>query len=542
MGAYFWEEYLCGIEVSGEIGPIDFYNSQALLTTIWPKVDFFSTFGQIVYGKLAKSQFLFDFWPKLIYQMAKLIGRRKEIQTLDRIVLSSKSEFVAIYGRRRVGKTFLIREYFEYTFDFQLTGLANANTGAQLTNFHAALSRQSSRYQESIPKTWFEAFQRLIDHLETIREDRKKVVFLDELPWLDTPFSNFLMSLEHFWNSWATNRKDIILITCGSAASWMINKLINNHGGLHNRVTKRIKIYPFSLKEAELLLKANQHALDRYQILQLYMVTGGIPFYLDEVSPDMSAAQNIEELAFRKGALLTTEYPNLFSSLFRNPTKHEQIISALSSKTQGLTRKELIRISGLQSGGGLTRTLDELEESGFITKYAPFHRKSKESLFRLSDFYSSFYLRFIQHNTNYEEGIWLNAIDHPSQRAWAGYAFEQICLAHIPQIKEALRIGGVISQSSSWKSKKKDGGAQIDLVIDRRDQVINLCEVKFSINPYSISKAYADQLRNKIGIFRQETKTKKALFLTMITTFGLERNAYSNSIVQNQITMDDLFR
>lgn len=473
--------------------------------------------------------------------MNDIIGREKEIKQLDKVKASRKSEFVALYGRRRVGKTFLVREYFNYQFDFQLTGLANANTKQQLTNFHVGLQRQGNVSFDKMPENWFEAFQRLIDYLETIVENRKKVIFLDELPWFDTRGSDFMMALEHFWNSWATNRKDIILMTCGSAASWMINKLINNHGGLHNRVTERIKIHPFNLYETEQMLQARNNVLDRYQILQLYMVMGGIPYYLDAVSPEKSAAQNIEELCFRKGALLQSEFQNLFASLFKHPDKYETLIAALATKTKGMTRKELSIATGMKTGGSLTKRLNELEESGFVSLYTLFNKKSKGVVYRLSDFYSLFYLKFIQNNTHYDEGIWLNAIDNTAQRAWAGYAFEQICLAHVPQIKKALGISGVISYASSWKSKKSSKGAQIDLVIDRRDRVVNLCEVKYSINSYTITQSYADNLRNKIGNFRHETQTNKAIFLTMITTFGLERNKHAASLVQNDIKMDALF-
>lgn len=473
--------------------------------------------------------------------MNDIIGREKEIKQLAKVKSSNKSEFVAIYGRRRVGKTFLVREYFGYKFDFQLTGLANANTAQQLNNFHVALQRQSSVPVEKNSDNWFDAFQQLIVHLEGVDKDQKKVVFFDELPWLASRRSDFMMALEHFWNSWATNRKNILLIACGSAASWMINELINNHGGLHNRVTERIKIYPFNLRETELMLRSKNSVLDRYQILQLYMVMGGIPYYLDAVSPEKSAAQNIEEMCFRKGALLTSEFQNLFASLFRNAEKHENIVTTLSTKTKGMSRQELSRISKIKTGGSLTKVLNELEESGFIDKYASFNKKSKDSLYRLSDFYSLFYLKFIKNNTNYNEGIWLNSVDSSFQRTWSGLAFEQICLAHIPQIKKALGINGLISNALSWKSSQSEKGAQIDLLIDRRDQVINLCEVKYSINPFTITKSYAENLRNKIGTFRNETKTRKAIFLTLITTHGLEKNEHAASLVQNDITMDALF-
>ena len=473
--------------------------------------------------------------------MSSIIGRTKEIKILDRVTQSSKSEFIALYGRRRVGKTFLVREYFNYTFDFSLTGLANASTAQQLTNFSALLQKVDVAASDAIPTNWFFAFQSLIDYLEGIKGTRKKVIFLDELPWLDTPKSDFLMALEHFWNSWASARKDIILVTCGSAASWMINKLINNHGGLHNRVTERIRIEPFNLRETEEMLLAKNGIFDSYQIVELYMVTGGIPFYLDAVVPDKSAAQNIEELCFRKGGLLAREFPHLFRSLFKNAEKYEQIIIALASKNKGLTRKEISTHTGIASGGRMTNLLDELEESGFIGRYTPFSGRKRDVLYRLADFYSRFYLKFIKGNTNYQEGIWTNTLDSPSKRAWSGYAFEQVCIEHLPQIKKAIGIAGVVTQFSTWKSQNSDPGAQIDIVIDRRDRTINLCEVKFSVNSFSITKSYAENLRNKIGVFRAETKTKKSVFLTMITTYGVDKNKYSTSLVQNEVTMDALF-
>jgi hypothetical protein len=475
--------------------------------------------------------------------MEKIVGREREKSKLDQIMASKKSEFITVYGRRRVGKTYLIREYFAPNFDFHLTGMANVNTGKQLLNFHVTLARQTSAYlKKETPRSWIEAFQYLMDHLESIPGKRKKVVFLDELPWLDTARSDFMAALEHFWNSWATNRKDIVLVTSGSAASWMINKLINSHGGLHNRVTERIRLRPFNLRETEQFLKYHNHAVDRYQILQIYMVTGGIPFYLEALQPGKSAWQNIDDLCFRRDALLATEFPNLFASLFKKADKHEQIVEALATKRKGMTRTELMKVTGLKTGGTLTKVLNELEESGFISTYAPFNKKIRDRLYRLSDFYSMFYLRFIRDNNHYDKDFWLTTIDNPAHRAWAGYTFEQVCLAHVPQIKKALGIGGILTTTSSWQSSETGKGAQIDLVIDRRDRSINLCEAKYSINPYKITKAYDKVLRNKVGAFQAETKTRKTLYLTMITTFGLAENEYAHSVVRNQLTMDALFK
>lgn len=472
--------------------------------------------------------------------MRILVGRTEYLKTFHELYQSEKSEFVAVFGRRRVGKTFLIRNAFEGKFTFQVTGLSNAGLAQQLTNFNLALRKVTPEHDFSLALDWFTAFQNLIAYLESTN-DGKKIIFIDELPWFDTPKSGFIPALEHFWNSWAATRNDILLIACGSAASWMINKLINNKGGLHNRVTKRMKIVPFTLNECEQFLETKNTLLDRYQVIQLYMVLGGIPFYWDEVKPGKSAMQNIEDICFSENGVLRNEFKNLFRSLFSKHEKHSILVSALAQKSMGLSRDEIITETGLPNAGSTSRLLDELEESGFILKYKPLGKKKKNSIYQLVDFYTLFYFKFIRDSLPGEVNQWMNAIDNPRHRAWSGYAFEQVCLCHLPQIKKALGISGVQSTSSSWRSTTTKNGAQIDLVIDRRDQVINLCEMKFSINPFVIDPKYAEELRNKIGTFRTETRTRKSVFLTMITTFGLQANSYSTGLVQNSITMDSLF-
>ena len=472
--------------------------------------------------------------------MNEIIGRKRELSVLKSLLASKKSEFVAVYGRRRVGKTFLIRSAFDEQFTFQVTALGNAKLAQQLTNFHIALQKVYPPAENNPANDWFTAFQQLSGYIENVK-DTRKILFFDELPWFDTHGSGFIQALEHFWNSWASTRNDIVLIVCGSAASWMINKLINNRAGLYNRITRRIKLAPFTLSECELFLQSRNSVLDRYQIIQLYMVFGGIPFYWDEVVPGKSAVQNINDICFSDNGLLRNEYPNLFQSLFKDYKKHEDIIKTLTQKAKGITRDEIIHSTGLPNAGSTTRLLLELEESGFIRKYVPFGKKQRNSLYQLVDPYSLFYLRFIKDTIQMDQTNWLTYIDSPKYRAWSGYAFEQVAMYHLPQIKHALGISGVQTSVSSWRSMSKDHGTQVDLVIDRRDQVINLCEMKYSINPFSIDKRYGEELRNKIGAFRQETNTRKSVFLTLITTYGLKTNSYSAGLVQNDLRMDALF-
>lgn len=470
--------------------------------------------------------------------MYPLIGRKQELKKLHAHLHSRKSEFVAVYGRRRVGKTFLIRQAYQNEFAFYLTGLANVGTKQQLSQFHAALLKyaQKVNWTPEAATDWFMAFRQLEQLMEKLPQGTKKVIFLDELPWLDSPRSNFLSGLEHFWNSWASARDDIILIVCGSAASWMLNNLINNRGGLHNRITDRIKLQAFNLEETELFLKEKNAVYNRYQTLLIYMAFGGIPFYLDYIAAEKSAMQNINDLCFSMNAPFRLEYESLYASLFHQHERHIAIVEALAKKGKGLTRKEIISKTNLSNGGGLSRILKELEESSFIRSYKSFGKKQNERLYQLIDLYSLFYLRFIQKADEDDEQFWLNHIETPTFFAWSGYAFEMVCLHHISQIKKALGISGVQTSISTWHNK----AAQVDLILDRKDQVINLCEMKFSIHPFAIDKKYAENLRNKVGQFRMHTGTKKALFLTFITTYGVQQNKYAG-LLRSELTMNDLF-
>jgi len=471
----------------------------------------------------------------------QIIGRKAEIKILEEAYEKERSEFIALYGRRRIGKTFLVTQVFRDRFTFRMTGIANVSTKQQLRNFTTTFQTiVLDHNSDGTPEDWFEAFQWLIGWLEHLPHGRK-VLFFDELPWLDTKGSDFLSALEHFWNSWASLRNDILLITCGSAASWMIHNLIRNRGGLHNRVTERIALNAFTLHETELFLKSRGAQYDRYQIVELYMTIGGIPFYLDAIQPNRSIAQNIDRLCFSKSGLLHGEYNALFTSLFKKSERHLKIIDVLAKKQSGLTRKELIKASHLPDGGALSNTLKELEYSGFIQHYIPFGKKSRGRIYRVSDPYSLFYQTFIKDSKAQGEGAWLSRIESPKWRSWSGIAFEYICLKHINQIKGSLGIRRVYTEISPWRSNKKEDGAQIDLLIDRNDRVINICEMKFSTSRYTITKAYAEKLRKKRLVFQEETETRKTLFLTLITTYGIKENEYARQLVNDEVTMDALF-
>jgi len=470
--------------------------------------------------------------------MRAVTGRKEEIKTLQSTLQSNHAELVAIYGRRRVGKTYLVKQVYKNHVKFEISGIHKGPLKDQLENFTNIVKSKTKRFNKQDPPTsWIGAFNLLSQYLNGLKSKNKKVIFIDEFPWLATPKSRFLMAFENFWNSYAANRKDLVVVICGSSASYMIQKIIRNKGGLHNRITKKIRLLPFTLLETQQFLKSKRIFYDRYQILQLYMVMGGIPHYLTQLEKGRSVMQNIDCLCFKKDGLLVDEFMNVFASLFTNSERHELIVRTLASVGKGMTRDAILAKTGFSSSGDFTKTINELIESGFVSQYFPYGKKVKLSLFRLSDEYSIFYLKFMDNTKGMSGGSWLQKMNSRSYNSWSGFSFETLCLKHVEQIKHALGLQIISSRNASWHNEN----AQIDLVIDRDDNVINLCEIKFTNKEFTITKKYVENLRNKISEFQLENESHKTLFFTMITTFGVTDNIHSQNMVDNSITADSLF-
>lgn len=470
----------------------------------------------------------------------RIIGRIKEQQILKDSLESLRPEFLTIYGRRRVGKTYLIRQFFQSRFSFYATGIAGGKTREQLKVFHTAL-REYGCSEQKIPEDWLEAFGRLRKVLEkpdAVRDiSGKKVVFLDEVPWMDTARSDFRQALDYFWNSWGSAQPDLLLIVCGSATSWIINHLLDSTGGFYNRVTRRIHLKPFSLLETEELCSLNGLVLTRPQIMEAYMVFGGIPFYLNLLSPRLSLVQNIDELCFQESGELRYESQHLFSSLFRNAEKHLAIIRMAAKRRNGFTRKELSENPAIGNGESLTKALSELEQCGFIRKYRNNTFEKQVFLYQLIDPFVLFSLSFLESN---KQPTWSGYYGTAGYYSWRGNAFEILCLNHVAQIKNALGIRAVDTMEYAWRSKTSKPGVQIDLLIDRKDGVIHLCEMKCSDQAYRIDASYEKQLLEKIAVFRRESKTEKAVHLTMITSDSLVRNEYTGNVI-NVVQGNELF-
>jgi hypothetical protein len=472
-----------------------------------------------------------------------LIGRKAEQAILLEALNSPRAEMVAVFGRRRVGKTYLIKQTYQDHMVFELTGLQRASNKEQFQNFSRQLQEFSqSKIPLKIPSNWLDAFFMLANFLDEGPKDRKRVVFLDEIPWLAGNKSGFITGLGWFWNSWAEVR-NIVVVICGSAASWMIQKIVNDRGGLHNRITKRVFLKPFSLSETEAYLHHNQVFYNHYQTLQIYMALGGIPHYLNEVKAGKSATQNINDICFSPNGLLRDEFSRLYAALFAQADKHIAAVRALAQSRQGLTRSALIKNGQLTEGGNTSLILEELEQSGFITSYYPFDKRKKDMLYRLSDEYSLFYLHFIEHNKDSGDDTWNQLSQTPRAKVWSGYAYENAALKHLPNLKKALGIAGVYTQASTffYKGNEEETGAQIDLVLDRNDKIINLFEIKFHNEEFNFTQADALAIRNRMWTFSRKTKTKKYLMNVMLTTFGMTHNQHSLGMIEKILTMDDLF-
>ncbi len=474
-----------------------------------------------------------------------LVGREREVKMIDRLLASDQPEFLVVYGRRRVGKTFLIRQKLKGHLVLDFTGARDADMDTQLSNFFGEYIRSTAGKKETTPpKNWSSAFQYLADYLNSLRHRKRKiVVFFDELPWMDTPRSGFISALEYFWNQHGSKMNNFLFIGCGSAASWMHKKLLKAKGGLHNRVTQRLHLRPFTLSETELYCKRKKLKLTRYQIIQLYMAMGGVPFYLRELSPGKSVAQLIDEICFHPDGRLSDEYNQLYHSLFKNAEDHMAIIEALATKPYGLTRDALLKKSKLPDGGSFTRATKELIDSGFIDVYQPFGRIKKGAVYKLIDLYTLFYLKFIKGNISKRANTWQSLSSGGAFNAWSGYAFENICILHIDQILQSLGIGGLHADLSSWyfKGNQELRGAQVDLVIDRKDGIIHLCEAKFSKEEFVITKDYIKRLRHKRLAFQHATKSKKSIVTTLLTTYPAIQNKYYLDEIHTEISMDALF-
>lgn len=468
------------------------------------------------------------------------IGRTNEYNKLKKCYEANNSQLVIVSGRKGVGKTYLIDEVFQGNFTFRITGSRELNKREQLKNFIVELNRVSGE-KYKVPGNWTDAFELLREYLDSFDKEKRLLVFFDELPWFDNKKSNFLPSFEYFWNNYGSSKRNLMFIVCGSSASWIEDKILQNKGGLFNRHNAFIVIHPFSLNETEEMLMSKNINWSRIDIVRAYMILGGIPYYLNYLDGDYTLNENIDHLFFTEDAILKSEFNILFSTQFTTKDDYVKVVTVLSETRKGLTRKEISNKTKLQYNGVLTKILYNLAVSGIIKSYYRFEDR-KEKYYILSDFFTLFYLRFLKSGLINDSHYWSNTYLDQSRKIYESLAFELLCFNSVDKIKDALSIGGVLSTNYSW-SKRGDGdnkGAQIDLVIDRKDNVITICEIKFYNNEFTIDSEYASVLRNKIQVFQDSMKKKKSIQLVLVSTYGLKKNSYSN-IINRSLNIDDLF-
>ena len=471
-----------------------------------------------------------------------MIGRIDECRRLRRAYESHESEFVAVYGRRRIGKTYLINEVFHGLYSFHAVGMENTGKRDQLSAFREELRKQG--WPDCPPLTsWISAFAELSKMLESRRES-KKVVFLDELPWFDSPCSGFLPAFERFWNGWAALRKDVMLIICGSATTWVVNKVLKSRGGLHNRVTCQISLKPFTLRECEEYASYRKLNFTRQQVIECYMAIGGVAYYWSLLRDDMSAAQNFDWLFFGEQEEMRQEFDRVFSSLFKSPTRHMSVVRMLGKKKCGMTREEIIDGLGVSSGKDVTECLTELVQCGFLRYYNAIGKSKSGGLYQLIDPYCLFYFAFIEKWTGSDPRHWTLNYGSPHVNSWRGRAFERVCFWHVPQIKASLGISGMEADVYSWTAKTPNHdckGAQIDMLIDRADGVVDICEIKYSAEPYELNKSEDSGIVHRVESFRRLSGTRKSVRTVLISASGLKPGKYSGNIMA-VVKGDDLFK
>ncbi|MCR5455899.1 MAG: ATP-binding protein [Bacteroidales bacterium] len=479
--------------------------------------------------------------------MGRIVSRKQQISELTEIYNSGKSEFVVVYGRRRIGKTFLVREMFKDKFVFYHTALSPIELdGAKLTEnqliaFATTLKNYGAEYDKQ-PQNWIEAFDELRKLVSKHADKKRVVVFIDEMPWLDTKDSGFITGFEHFWNGFGDGCHNLMLIVCGSATTWISDKLINNYGGLYNRITHQICLEAFTLGECEEYYRSIGIEMSRYDQTLCYMALGGIPYYMSQLKKGMSVAQNIDNLFFKSNAVFKDEFNRLCASQFLENDKYKAVLKFLSTKRLGYTRREISVGTKIPFGGGLTEILKALEVSEFIMAYTFFEGSKRNVYYKLTDMFTLFWMHFLNGETTAKSDYFQSMLQSPKIKSWQGFAFEELCFAHRKQIARALGISGIHNEFLPWRyiGDSESDGAQIDMLIDRADNMIDLCEMKFYADEFAISKEYDANLRHKLQTFLNHSKSKKSVNMVLVTTYGLKHNMYFSRF-QHTVTIDDLF-
>ena len=461
----------------------------------------------------------------------KIYGRDKQIQIFQELLNNKKPAFMAIYGRRRIGKTYLVTEFFkeQKCNFFHLTGVKKAKSSIQLENFKYALEATYKKSEAASFTNWNQAFVSLSKEIK--KSKKKTVLFFDEVPWLTGGKSDFLLALDHFWNHYLSSDPNVICIVCGSSASWIIKKIIKGRYGFHHRLTHKIHLHPFDLYETEGFLKLSGLDFGRQQIIELYFAIGGVAKYLTLLKPNLSVVENIQEIIFSKEGLLYDEFEDLYSAIFNKHENYVEIVKLLGQHHYGMTRDEIKKALGVSSGGSLTKWLEDLETADFITAISSYKKNRKEKIYLLTDEFSRFYLTWFAKGRRMPNEYWLQQKRTAKYKTWAGLAFEVLCVKHIDIIKSKLGITGIQTTESFYKNEN----CQIDLLIEREDRCINICEMKYSIS-LDLNEV-KKELNFKKESFNKATNNKKQLLATLITNDDIKLTGQQREVIQKVVVI-----
>ena len=493
-----------------------------------------------------------------------MIGRKKEIKLLNEICDLEESSLVAIYGRRRIGKTYLVNHMFKkYRQDclfFEFTGAYDGDKRGQIDNFIDQVYEWFYVEPSFEIKSWSDAFRflkRTIDKEIKKRDSNEKViVFLDEVPWIDrSNKGGFLSALGYFWNTWCEPRENVVLILCGSNSSWIRDKILKNaRGSLYQRVTHQISMYPFDLKETKAyLLEQKGFMIDNKTVTDIYMIFGGVAKYLSFLNPNESSAENIDRVFFSIHGSMYREYDELFSSLFADKSDYyKSVIELLCTRRSGFSLSDISKAFNEKLGGKLRLAIAELEECGFIKGLSKYGNSVRGVNYMIVDPYILFHHKWIKGFSRNDiatlpNNYWLHKSSSQSYAVWSGYAFEIVVMVNIRLYLNAIGRLGFFSGVYHWQHMAKsedEQGAQIDMVVNYGNNIFDILECKYYNSEYVISKEYAKNIKNKLSMFKKYglySKQKSELRLVFLTSYGVKMNAEAHSLNISRVCLDDLF-
>jgi hypothetical protein len=465
------------------------------------------------------------------------VGRKNELRMLNDAYRSGKDELVVLYGRRRIGKSSLVKRFAEKKKAYyEFEALEGETTPGQINHFLQQLKKQiDDPILDSVRfANWEQVFTYLTEKVINRKSKVKKILFLDELPWMAAGRIRLVSLLKYYWdNHWKS--KHVMLILCGSVASFMVKKVLHSNA-LYGRTTIEILLKGFSPEEAARLLSKKR---SREETLNYQLVFGGVPKYLEQINTSQSFNKNMNTLCFSPHGIMLKEVERIFYSQFREPRTYLKIINLLKNGIFSLS--EISSKTKIPSGGGLKQYLKNLERAEMIRSYIPFDRSgnSKFKKYTLADEFLVFFFKYMGPN--------LRVIKESSSRrlfetltqnsfdSWLGFAFERFCLKHAGLLALVMDFADDILLASPY-FKKNDERFQIDLLYQRADRVITVCEIKHQ--NIKIGTNIIPEMQRKCALLK--VPRGYALEKALISLYGPDNSLKDTGYFHHFVTLDDI--